>query len=267
MLRRGDRAASFVLDEPLGSGGYGEVWKAYHQRRGYPAAVKVLHNDLACQPEAVARFEIEVDAMSATEHPAVARLYDTGYVADRPFFAMEFIDGRPLSASGRQSPAEARRIVGEIGGALAAAHDHGVIHRDVKPDNILLSRDGARVVLLDFGVAKLVDAGAALTARNAAIGTGAYSAPEQLRGEPVDPRTDVYALGLVLFELLTGAHPFADATSFTLPYMHLHGKRPRVSDRRPELAAYDDACARAMARDAGDRPPSMAAFVALLPAR
>ena len=204
--------------------------------------------------------------MSATEHPSVARLYDAGYVGHRPFLAMEYIDGRPVTQGKAEDPARACSIVRSIAGALAAAHDQGVVHRDVKPDNILVSRDGQRVVLLDFGVAKLMDAAAVLTARNTAIGTSAYAAPEQLRGEAVDPRTDIYALGLVLYELLTGRHPFGSASSFTLPYMHLHGRRPLVSEGHPELGDFDAACAAAMARDAADRPPAVADFLALLPA-
>lgn len=265
MLRSGEAVLEYVLDEPVGRGGFGEVWRAFHRDSGSPVALKVLHPDLACQPEAVARFAVEVEAMSATRHPSVAQLYDTGYVDARPFLVMEYVVGTPLSQYGQLAPVSAREVVVRVGGALAVAHRHGVVHRDIKPDNIVVGEGGQRVVLLDFGVAKLMDTAAVLTARNMTVGSVAYCAPEQLRGEPVDARTDIYALSLVLFELLTGKHPFGDVHSFALPHLHMHGKRPMVSAHGAHLAGFDAICARGMARDPADRPACVEGWLALLP--
>jgi len=255
-LSPGDTLGEYVLGERIAAGGFGEVWRATGGA-GAPVAIKVLHAELITSSESVARFEREVEVVRRIAHPGLVDIRATGTVASRPYAVMELLSGRSLSELIAQRaplpPAEVAGLVRPICEALQAAHAEGVIHRDLKASNVMLCDDG-RVVLLDFGVAKLLDAGAEqLTRSRRAVGTPACMAPEQIRGEAVDARTDVYGLGALLFELLTGKRPFAEASALTGRYLSLHGRRPRPSEIVPVAPAVDDIVVRAMAKAPADR--------------
>lgn len=252
--RAGDpptRVGPFVVREAIAAGSYGAVYRAEHQDSGAPAAVKIMHAELAASAEAVARFTLEVAVMQRTRHPSVLSVLDSGRLADgRLYLVTELLIGESLEArlvrGGATSPAEVLAILGPVCAALATAHARGVVHRDVKASNVFLA--GARVVLLDFGVAKLQDGSAALTATGDLIGTLSCMAPEQILGRAVDLRTDVYALGLLAFRMLTGAPVFAARHPIALQQMHLY-----TQPRAPGAVAgvdprFDEVVLRALAK-------------------
>ncbi|HEX6533922.1 MAG TPA: serine/threonine-protein kinase [Gemmatimonadaceae bacterium] len=206
----------------IGEGGMGQVYLAEHVRMKRRSAVKVLHQGMVNDPEAIARFNREASNASQIQHPNVAAIYDFGETADGLIYlAMEYIDGEPLTRiierEGALSAARAAEITRQVASALEAAHDMGIIHRDLKPDNIMIARgrngeDVAKVV--DFGIAKAVQADDQnVTRTGLAIGTPEYMSPEQLGGDRLDTRTDIYSLGLVAFNMLTGQLPFPSVTS------------------------------------------------------
>jgi serine/threonine-protein kinase len=182
-------------------------------------------------------------------------VYDAGESDGMLFMAMDLIEGgdlgKKLEEDGPLAPPDALRILGQAADALDAAHAAGLVHRDVKPGNLLL--DGDHTYLTDFGLSRLLTA-ARLTAPGRMVGTAAYVAPEQIRGEEIDARTDVYGLGCLVFEALTGAPPYEDESDYTLMYAHLEAPIPRLSSRRAGVApAVDDVLARAMAKDRAER--------------
>ena len=202
----------------LGSGGMGVVYKAEDMRLGRRVALKFLPDHLATDDDALHRLQREARAASALNHPHICTIYDIDAAEGRPFIAMELLEGEPLRARLRGRPLEttlAVAIAGQLADALEAAHACGIVHRDIKPENIFITTRGA-VKLLDFGIATVVAeqaaAGTGVTATagasDALAGTVAYMSPEQLRGQILDGRTDLFSLGIVLYELLTGAHPF-----------------------------------------------------------
>ncbi len=257
----------------IARGGFGAVYEVVDVSLGRGAALKVLHADIAGSRDMVLRFEREARLVNLVHHPGVVEIVDFGELEDgRPYFVMELLQGEDLRGFlervGAVPVATAVAILTPLCSALDAAHAKGIIHRDLKPSNVFLADDGAggqRVVLLDFGVAKLLDEGGpALTRSRQAIGTPTSMAPEQVRGEAVDARTDVYALGNLLFALLTGRQPFAEETAAMALHMHLHAATPRPSLNAPVDPRLDLVVARAMAKEPGRRPPSASAFLAEL---
>jgi serine/threonine protein kinase len=196
------------------SGGMATVWRARDEWTREIVAVKRLHPYVLADPAARARLEREAAAMRAVDHPAIVRPRELVEDPDAPSLVMDFVGGRPLDeriADGPLPPGEAIAIASVIADALAVAHDHGIVHRDIKPGNILVDDDGA-VHLIDFGIAALMDPpGGDLTSASTMIGTLRYAAPERLLGDAVTPRTDVWALGAVLYEMLTGSPAVANA--------------------------------------------------------
>ncbi|WP_437826169.1 serine/threonine-protein kinase [Sorangium sp. So ce1153] len=268
-LSPGDRVGGYVIASLLGQGGAGAVYRVVSADGGGAArALKVLHADLATSREAALRFEREVRAIARIRHPNVVAVHDVGELPDgSPYFAMELLDGSDLRAhlasAGRLSLDETLSILEPLAAALSAAHAQAIVHRDIKPSNVFLAGGGGarRVVLLDFGVAKLLDeSGPALTGSRQMIGTPAFMAPEQIRGLPTDQRADVYALGALLYALLTGEPPFP-ATSSLLPQLHLHARPPRPSARAPVDPAVDEVLLRALSKDPGRRQQSAAALL------
>ncbi len=254
-LGPGARVGSWVIEAQLSSNGSGTVYRAYHTRTRRRAAVKVLHAELVGSREASARFTREVRATQDARHPGLARVFGAGALADgRPWFAMELLDGRDLASilceRGALSPAEALETLEALAAALTVAHARGIVHRDVKASNVFISvgPSGQRVVLLDFGVAKLLEPGGASGRTQAAA-----LAPEQSAGRPVDARADVYALGVLLFQMLTGELPFADASPAIMRQLHRWARRPRPSSRAPLPAELDAVVMRAMAREPAQR--------------
>ncbi len=208
-------AGRYHLEETIGSGGAGAVWRATDERLGRQVAIKLLHPQLEQDEDTVARFRREATAAAAITHPNAVVIYDIGETDGHVYLVMEYVDGPTLAevlTRGPLRPEAVAAIGSQVARALGEAHARGLVHRDVKPANVLLTRDGTAKVA-DFGIAKaLGTAQTQLTMPGSVVGTAAYLAPEQLRGEDLDARTDVYALGLVLHECLTGRPPFDGET-------------------------------------------------------
>ncbi|HEU4538594.1 MAG TPA: bifunctional serine/threonine-protein kinase/formylglycine-generating enzyme family protein, partial [Polyangiaceae bacterium] len=255
----GAQIGQYRVVREIGRGGMGVVYEAAHVVIGQRAAVKVLRGLEGGSSQR--RFLDEARALSLVEHPGVVRVFDFGRLeGGAPYILMELVEGEPLRA--RLSPAAlgasaALRVARQIGAALAAAHARGIVHRDLKPDNVMLVRDdevsgGERVKLLDFGIAKLADDGRQPTTDGMVLGTATYMAPEQCAGEPdVDDRADVYALGVVLYEMLTGAPPFrGEATAV----MRQHLFQPPPPLRAPLPEGVRDIARRMLAKEPSRRP-------------
>jgi serine/threonine-protein kinase len=235
----GTEVGNYVVVQLLGEGGMGAVYRAVQPAIGAEVAIKVLRAGSETQPGMVQRFLLEAQAVNRVRHAGLIKILDTGALADRrPYLVMELLDGISLAdAIGKLTPALACHVAAEALEALDAVHAEGIVHRDLKPPNVFLTREG-RVVVLDFGIAKLVgaDGTAPITQSTSLLGTPAYMAPEQIRARPIDRRTDVYAMGIVLYELITGRRPFAAAATFDMLVQHV--ERPPASPRDwvPDLA-------------------------------
>ena len=219
-LQSGSAVGRYRIDALIGAGGMGQVYRARDPSIERDVAIKVLPADYAADAERLRRFEQEAHASGALNHPNVLTLYDVGTADGRPYLVMELLDGETLRdcvGRGAMPAARACEIAAAIARGLAAAHARGIVHRDLKPENVMVTRDG-RVKILDFGIAKLrvrdpnLDQRTVTTPQRTAadtmLGTAGYMAPEQIRGEPTDERADLFALGAMLFELLTGRRAF-----------------------------------------------------------
>jgi hypothetical protein len=273
-LKPGTIAGAYVLKKELASGGGGTVYEAQHRLLGRKAAVKVLRRELAASPQMVARFLREALAVNMIKHPSIVDIHEFGELPDgRPFYVMELLEGTDLRSllneRGRFTPVEVYAILEPVCSALQAAHDVGIVHRDLKASNILImQRDGKQIVkLLDFGIAKLMHpdaADAGLTVVGTRLGTSYTMAPEQIRGDAVDPRTDIYALGVVLYHLLTGQYPFRAETMTDIERQHLEAPPPRPSQAASVPVALDAVALRCMEKTADRRFPSVKAFIEAL---
>ncbi len=259
----------YRIERLVGEGGFGQVWRASRDADGTPVAIKVLHLELIRSNDALTRFDRELQAIERLDHRNVVRAYDHGALADgRPFLVLEFIDGPSLREvlhdRGALPPAEMLAILEPLCDALACAHERGIVHRDVKASNVILSHDarGARPVMLDFGLVKLLDhGGPSLTSSRSMLGTPAAMAPEQMKGQPVDARTDVYALGLLAFHMLTGVPAFGSTPGVVQSYLQVHGPRPRPSTKVDIDPAFDEPIVRALAPDPKDRYANAREFI------
>jgi serine/threonine-protein kinase len=251
---------NYVLGAQLGRGATSEVFAAEHRWLGDRAAIKLLRAELAGDGAAIGELVAEAAKLRAVQHPNVVRVLDVGSdpASGRCYLAMERVEGESLAARLRREPrlpeAEARRLGAAIADGLAAVHAAGLVHRDLKPANVML--DGAHPKLVDFGIAKFLGGDAAL-ATSRLIGTPAYMAPEQLAGGLIAPCVDVWALGVLLFEAVTGRLPFDDFAGGRCP--QLFEAAPRAGTLAPVSPALDRLIARCLERDPGQRPPSMAA--------
>ncbi|WP_433176268.1 serine/threonine-protein kinase [Actinoallomurus sp. CA-150999] len=258
-------AGRYQLEAPLGRGGMGEVWHGTDLRLRRAVAIKVLSSDLAVDQNAVARFRREAETAAALQHPGITVVFDVDVHQDATgatmFLVMELLDGRDLRTLIGASPGglaipQVLSFATQIADALAAAHGRGVVHRDIKAQNLLVSPDG-RVKICDFGIAHLVNATTRLTMNGAFLGTPGYMAPEQFRAEPTDHRTDLYALGCVVYEMLTGSLPFSGGELHALMYQHLNQAPPAPSLRRPETPPHlDRLVLDLLAKSPTDRPTS-----------
>lgn len=223
----------------VASGGMGEVFRAHDAVLAREVAIKVLHRSLAADAAFVERFRREARAAAALAHPNIVAVHDWGAVDGIYYMVMEFVRGQSLrdvlNEHGSLAPAQAAEILLQVLAALDHAHRQGIVHRDVKPENVLLSPEGVAKVA-DFGLARAW-ADARITQDGRVSGTVQYLAPEQLRGEPADPRTDLYSLGIVAYELLTGRLPFSGETPMAIAYAHLRERVPRPSARNPAVTA------------------------------
>jgi len=258
-----------VLDL-VGVGGMGSVYEVEHIELGKRFVLKALLSDLAMREDLVIRLRNEWRALGRLEHPNIVAVTDAGTTSGNvPYFVMERLEGETLAQRlkrvRRLSPADTLRIANGLLEGLAAAHEIGVVHRDIKPPNIFLSA-GNRPKILDFGVAKIADAGNAITARGVAVGTPRYMSPEQASGERVDGRSDLYAVGLILHEMLAGAGPFDDARDANeMLLAHLGRVPPNLATAGLGVSAeLGDLVARLLAKEPSARPPNARAAAAMV---
>jgi serine/threonine-protein kinase len=273
-LGTGETFAGFRIVRLLGSGGMGEVYLAQHPRLPRHVALKVLPADVSADPEYRARFGREADLASAMWHPQIVSVHDRGEYEGQLWISMDFVDGLDVARLlASRFPAgmpadQAVPIVSAVATALDYAHRQGLLHRDIKPANILLTQpdeDGVqRVLLADFGIARNVDDISGLTTTNMTVGTIAYSAPEQLKGEEIDGRADQYWLAATAYHLLTGSQLFPYSNPAVVISRHLDSPPSALADTRPELAALDPVLAAALAKDPTDRFARCADFARAL---
>ena len=254
----------YLLEEPIATGGMATVWRAHDELLARTVAVKILHDDLAADEAFRERFRREAIAAAKLTHPNVVGLFDTGSDGNRVYLVMEYVDGPTLrdvlSDLGTLEPGEAAAIGEKIARALAYAHERGLVHRDVKPANVLIGEDGT-VKIADFGIAKAEETTDDLTTPGMVLGTAAYVAPEQVRGEDVDGQADQYALGCLLYEMLTGRQPFkADSAVATAALRLERDPLPLRSLRAGIPRGLDEVILRAMAVEPRDRHSSLAHF-------
>src|SRR3712207_4779980 len=251
----------------LGRGGMAEVHRGRDLRLGREVAVKVLRQDLARDPSSQVRFRREAQAAASLNHPAIVAVYDTG--EDRtasgatPYIVMEYVEGDTLRdvlrREGRLSPRKAMELSADICGALDFSHRNGIVHRDVKPGNVMITPQGT-VKVMDFGIARAVsDSAATMTSTAAVIGTAQYLSPEQARGEGVDARSDVYSVGCLLYELVTGTPPFTGDSPVSVAYQHVREDPRLPSSINPAIPPELDAIVmKAMAKNPANRYQSAA---------
>jgi serine/threonine protein kinase len=259
----------YQLASVLGRGGMGDVWLACDQRLQRDVAIKLLRRDLAADRRVRQRFEDEARAAAQLAHPNVVTVYDTGDDDGTPYIVMERLSGRTLADVVREGSValrQATRWADEILAAVAAAHGAGVLHRDIKPGNVLLAADGSAKVA-DFGIAKIADDIDATTT-GVVLGTPAYLAPERLSGAPATPASDIFAVGVVLYELLTGQCPFKGDTPLAIANAIQQGEIVPLGQRRPDVpVGIATAVERALSVDPDDRFSSAAAMAAALRAQ
>ncbi|HEY5950315.1 MAG TPA: serine/threonine-protein kinase [Kofleriaceae bacterium] len=272
-------AGRYRIVKKLGEGGMGAVYRGEQISLKRPVAVKVLRPELGSNQMILRRFNAEAEAVAKLSHPNTVNIYDFGQDSDGSLFiAMEYIEGRSLREAlqkeGPFSSTRAIHIAIQVAASLSDAHSHSIVHRDLKPDNVMLqdrgrSKDVVRV--LDFGIAKLRDDNRAtqqaMTQAGDMLGTPQYMAPEQIRGEAIDGRTDIYALGCMIYEMVTSRMPFEAATIMAMLSKHLIEQPVPPSQRRPDLGippAIDQLVLAAMAKDAASRPATMDQFSELL---
>jgi eukaryotic-like serine/threonine-protein kinase len=247
----------------LGAGGMAEVYEGLDRLLARRVAIKVLLAQYAHDPAFLARFRREAQAAASLSHPNIVGVYDTGSEDDTWFIVMEYVDGRTLKdiirAEGPLYWSRAAEVAADVSGALAVAHARGIVHRDVKPGNVMLTTDG-KVKVMDFGIAR-ASAVPSITQTSAVVGTAQYIAPEQAQGLEVDPRTDVYSLGCCLYEMLTGQVPFTGPTPVAIAYRHVREDPTPPRALNPDVpVSLERVCLRAMAKRPEDRYQSAVDF-------
>jgi len=260
----------YEVEELVGKGGMSSVYRARDDVLERRVALKILHEHFSGDPEYVERFRREARAIARLNHPNIVTVIDRGEFAGRQFIVFEHVPGENLKEIvEREGPlpvSQALALTHQIARGLAFAHDNGVVHRDVKPQNVLLDETG-RAKVTDFGIARSLEPGDGLTETGALLGTSDYIAPEQATGQPVDERSDQYSLGVLLYELLTGEVPYKGGSFMAVAMRHVRDPVPSVRERRPDVPAQVDAIvARAMAKRPEDRFPSIEAMMAAIEA-
>ena len=234
----------YRLERELGRGGMGLVFLATDTALDRPVAVKVMHPDLSIHGSITQRFLAEARMIARLRHPNIVSVHSAGEATGIFYYVMDHVPGESLrerlNAAGKLDSAETVRIVGDIAHALAAAGQAGLVHRDVKPENILLDSATGRAMLADFGIARVAaaDAEAQLTGQGIAVGTPTYMSPEQAAGEGVDSRSDLYGLGVVAYEMLAGQHPFRGPNGAAVISMQLSEKPAPLDRLRPDIPSH-----------------------------
>ena len=258
----GQTLGDFRIVRRLGAGGMGEVYLARQLSLKRDVALKFLHATLAADPVAVQRFQQEAEAVARLTHANIVQVYAVGELAGRRFMALEFVDGRNLREYvERKGPLAVLQAVGvlrQAAAALARAADAGLVHRDIKPENLLVTRTG-ELKVADFGLSRVLAGDEAkplhLTQSGMTLGTPLYMSPEQVRGEPVDHRSDLYSLGVTAFHLLAGRPPFTGKTAMDVAVQHLQADPPPLAELRPDLpAGLAGLVHRLMEKDPAHRP-------------
>ena len=257
-------AGRYELEEMVGSGGMSSVYRAHDKVLERKVALKVLHATLADQDDCVERFRREAQMVAGLQHQNIVGVIDRGEEDGQPFIVLEFVSGRNLKQFvEREGPLSVERALElgmQIARGLAFAHENGFVHRDVKPQNVLLNGDGEAKVT-DFGIARSLDVKHGVTQTGTVLGTSDYIAPEQAQGQRVDEHTDIYSLGIVLYEMLIGAVPFTGDNFVAVAMQHINETPPRVSEKRPDVPPrLDAAVARALAKQPDDRFSTMNDF-------
>lgn len=251
----GENLGQYRLVEQIGRGGMATVFKAYQPSLDRYVAIKILSAQYASDPDFIERFRREARAVARLRHPNILTVFDYGEEHSTTYIVMEFIDGCTLKHL-LGKPLEIKKacdIIAQVASALDYAHRQGIVHRDVKPSNVLVTEDG-RAVLSDFGIAKMMEATAQLTAAGVGIGTPEYMSPEQGMGKPLDHRSDIYSLGVMLYEMLTGRTPFSADTPYAVIYNHINKPLPLPRDLNPVLSeAVQRVILKALAKEPVDR--------------
>ena len=259
MLAPGSTFAGYEVESVVGAGGIGILYRARQLRLDRPVALKLVEPEVARDPVIRERLRREARAVASLDHPNVVPLYAAGEEDGTVYIVTRWVEGTELGAlihgEGPLEPARAARTAAQIASALEMAHEKGLVHRDVKPSNVILTAEG-HVYLTDFGLAKRADTAAGLTAAHQMLGTVDYVAPEQIEGSEPDARADVYSLGCVLFEMLVGEAPFADQKGgMAKMWAQVNAEPPSVRERRPDVPhALEDVIRRAMAKAPEARP-------------
>lgn len=275
----GTQFGAYVVEEPLGQGGMAEIYKGRHTSLNREVAIKILHSTFTSSPEFRARFEREAQTVASLRHPNIVQVFDFGVQDDRHYMVMEYINGPDLAQylreHGQLSLEAALPLIQEVASALDYAHELGLVHRDVKPSNVMLQRatgthitqasHGYRAILTDFGVAKLISDTADLT-KTGVVGTLDYLAPEQIMApKEIDHRADIYALGAMVYEILTGQPPFRDENYGIVLYAHLQQPPPDIRVKLPDMPEQIAvAIKQALAKDRSDRFATASAFIEML---
>jgi len=257
---------SYALEQEIGRGGMSVVYRATDRRLDRTVAIKVLPPELAHDPAVRTRFAREAHTSAQLAHPHIVPIYDVGEREGIAYLVMAYVSGGNLQALLAQQPRqpieEVRRLLREIADALAFAHTRGVIHRDIKPDNILLDGDSGRAMVTDFGIARAMEASTRLTATGAAVGTPAYMSPEQAMGDrQIDGRSDIYSLGVLAYQMITGRVPFTAGSSVALLMKHVSETPKAIAELRPETPRpLREAVERMLLKSREERWPSAAAL-------
>ena len=255
----GETIGPYRILEQLGRGGMATVFKAYHAALDRYVAIKALHPAFMEDPNFHARFQREARVVAKLEHPNIVPIYDFAEYEDRPYLVMKYIEGETLKArlgQGSIEQAELVQIVESIGTGLFYAHQQGILHRDVKPSNVLLGVDG-RVYLADFGLARIAQAGESTLSSDMMLGTPQYISPEQAMGlGELDERTDIYSFGVMLYEMAVGKVPFSADTPFSIIHDHIYTPLPLPSTVNPDVPeSVERVLLKALAKERDDRYP------------
>ncbi|HEX7900208.1 MAG TPA: serine/threonine-protein kinase, partial [Planctomycetota bacterium] len=247
----------------LGAGGMGSVYLAEHSGLNRKVALKILPADMSRDPEYVARFRREALTAARLEHPNIVQVYDVGMYEGRPYIIMQYVDGESLSTIvenlGAMDPKDAAKVIAGMLRGLHHAHEAGIVHRDVKPDNVIVTK-GDQAKLLDFGLATESEGNMQITKDGMVVGTPYYLSPEQARGKKATPLSDVYAAGISLYYLLTGTRPFTGATALAVLNKHIHDQPEPPAKKNPKIPkVLSDLVLKLMAKRPEDRYPNAGA--------